>query len=83
MIDPYVFVRSVTLSLAVLWTVLGLLRAVRFVARWERRFAEMGLSRRWLRRQVVITLVRATVLDPINLALMIFLLGIWSFRSVL
>lgn len=83
MIDPYLFVRIVTVSLAVIWTALGLLRAAQFIGRWEARFAEIGLSRRWLRRQVGITLLRATVLDPINLALMLGLVGLWTFRALL
>jgi hypothetical protein len=81
-IDPYDFVRAVTITLASVWTVMGLLRALRFVHRWERRLAILGLSRSWLRRQVGVVLLRATVLDPVNLALMVLLFGIWTIRAV-
>ncbi len=81
MIDPYVFVRGVTMTLALCWTLLGLRRSVRFIRTWERRLEPLGVSRRWLRRQVAVVLLRATVLDPLNLALMLLLLGIWTARS--
>lgn len=83
MIDPYDFVRGVTMSMATLWTVLGLRRSVRFVRRWETRLEPLGISRRWIRRQVVLTILRTTVLDPVNLALMLLLVGIWGLRSLL
>jgi len=79
-IDPYDFVRAVTVTLATVWTIQGFRRAARFVGRWERRLEPLGISRAFLRRQVAITLLRTTVLDPVNLALMLTLLGIWTIR---
>ena len=77
MIEPYAFVRGVTLALGLTWTLTGLARVVRFAASWEKRLVPLGLDRPWLRRQVVIACARATVLDPVNLALMLLLAGLW------
>jgi len=81
-IEPYVLVRGVTLALGVTWTITGLARAVRFAASWEERLVPLGLERRWLRRQVTVACLRATLLDPVNLALMLFLAGLWSAPSL-
>jgi hypothetical protein len=76
--DPYVFVRAVTMSTAAFWTLRGLVRAARFVRRWERRMHPLGLPHAWFRAQVARMLVRATILDPVNVGLMLVLLAIWS-----
>ncbi len=81
--DPYDFVRLVTVTLATVWTVRGLLRTKRFLARWEARLDQWGMERRWLRRAVFLMIARATVLDPINLALMLTLVGVWTLRATL
>lgn len=78
MIEPHVFVRGVTLALGLTWTATGLVRLVRFAASWEERLAPLGLERAWLRRQVAIACVRTTVLDPLNLGLILFLLALWT-----
>ncbi len=78
MIEPYEYVRLVTLLLASVWTLRGLWRALSFVRAWERRLAGVGASAPWLRRKVFVVLVRATVLDPVNLALLLVLVGIWT-----
>lgn len=78
MIEPYVFVRGVTLALGLTWTVTGLVRLLRFAASWEVRLAPLGLERAWLRRQVAIACVRTTVLDPLNLGLILLLLALWT-----
>ncbi len=78
MIEPYAFVRGVTLVLGLTWTVTGLVRIVRFTASWEQRLVPLGFERRWLRRQVALAFARATVLDPLNLGLMLLLVAIWS-----
>ena len=83
MIDPYDFVRLVTFALATVWSVRGLARTLRFVRRWETRLDVWGLPREWLRRCVLKTLVRTTVLDPVNLGLMLVLVGIWTLRATL
>ena len=77
MIEPYAFVRGVTIALGATWTLIGLVRVVRFAASWEERLVPLGLERSWLRRQVAVASLRATVLDPTNLALMLLLLGLW------
>ncbi|MEW6071597.1 MAG: hypothetical protein AB1726_03245 [Planctomycetota bacterium] len=76
--EPYSFVRLVTMSLAAIWTVAGLVRLLRFGRRWERRLRAAGFSRRWLGRQILLAAARATVLDPINLALLCLLFALWS-----
>lgn len=78
MIDPYTFIRAVTVSLAVFWTVRGVVRTVRFLDRWERRFQALGLERAWLRRQALGVLARATFFDPANVALGCALIALWS-----
>ncbi|MCZ6597436.1 MAG: hypothetical protein O7B99_07355 [Planctomycetota bacterium] len=80
MIDPYDFIRLTTLFLAAIWTARGLWRTWRFLRRWEGRLHDWGIERTWLRRMVVRMLARATVLDPVNLALMILLVSSWVVR---
>ncbi len=80
-LDPYDFVRLVTFALATVWTVRGAWRTQRFLRRWERRFDEWGVERSWLRRCVALSIARATVLDPINLALILVLIGVWTVRA--
>jgi hypothetical protein len=79
--DPYDFVRLTTFTLALVWTVRGVNRTRRFLARWEGRLDRWGMEKRWLRRAVFLVVARATVLDPINLALMLVLLGVWTLRA--
>jgi hypothetical protein len=76
-IEPYAFVRGVTIALGATWTVTGLVRLVRFTASWEARLAPLGLERRWMRRQVAVACLRTTVLDPVNLGLMLVLAALW------
>lgn len=78
MIEPYVFVRGVTIVLGLTWTLTGLVRIVRFTASWEERLGPLGFERRWLRRQVAVAFARATVLDPVNLGLILLLAALWS-----
>ncbi len=78
MIEPYPFMRLVTMSLGLTWTGMGVLRAVHFARAWRRRLALLGFDDRWWRRQVATACLRATVLDPINLALACLLIAIWT-----
>jgi hypothetical protein len=78
LIDPWTFVRLVTLSLALTWGTFGLLRLGRRVRRWRERFACLGLEARWWRRQALVVCLRVTVLDPVNLALLCALLALWT-----
>jgi len=80
MIDPYVFVRAVTMGLGATWTGVGLVRTVRFARRWQERLELLDLDPRWWRRQIAVAVLRTTVLDPWNLALLCFLLALWSLR---
>jgi hypothetical protein len=41
------------------------------------------LKHPWLRRAVLLVAARATVLDPVNLFLMLVLVGVWTLRAVL
>ncbi len=78
LVDPYVFVRAISVLLAGLWTVMGVLRILRFGRRWERRLGPLGFSKRWLRWQVTLIVARATLFDPVNLGLTCLLLGLWT-----
>lgn len=82
MIEPYAFVRAVTIGLGATWTVTGLVRVVRFARRWKSRLAPLHLEERWWRRQIAIACLRATVLDPVNLGLLCLLAALWSVRAV-
>jgi hypothetical protein len=78
LIEPYVYVRAITMGLAAIWAVQWALRMSRFTRRWKGRLMPLGVSERWLRNLFITTVLRATVLDPVNLALMLLLAGIWS-----
>ena len=78
MIDPYAFVRAVTMLLGATWTVTGLVRTWRFVRRSKARTRPLALDDRWWRRQVTLVVLRTTVLDPLNLALLCLLFCLWS-----
>ena len=79
MIGPYGFIRAVTIGLAVVWSTATLVRLVRFAGLWQSRLVRVGASPRWLRRQLAIATLRTTVLDPLNLLLMLVLLNLWIF----
>ena len=76
-VEPYPFIRAITLTMAGLWTVRSLVRMVRFLDRWETRIASQGFPRVWMRRQALILMLRASVLDPLNLALLLLLTALW------
>lgn len=77
-VEPYAFIRAVTLVLASFWTLRAGVRMVRFLDRWERRLLALGMDRAWLRRQALVFTVRTTVADPLNLLLFLTLTAIWS-----
>ncbi len=79
--EPYYYIRAITLGLGFLWTVRGFYRLYRFARTWEHRLDALGLERRWLRRQIAHMTLRATVLDPLNLGLMLLLFASWTLRS--
>lgn len=76
-LTPYGFVRAVTIVLATFWTLRGAARTIGFARNWERRLYAWGLSRRWLRRQLARVVLRATVFDPVNVALACVLVALW------
>ena len=82
MIDPYEYVRAVTVGMATIWTVGGVLRMWRFTRRWRRRMAVAGMSRAWTRRMLRTMVLRITVFDPVNLGLMLVLLLLWTVRRL-
>lgn len=82
MIEPYAFIRIVVLSLGTTWTVMMVVRIVRFAARWRRRLDVLGMDDRWWRRSMAIIALRTTVLDPWNLALLCLLFGLWTVRGL-
>jgi len=77
-IDPYTFIRAITLALGVTWTVMGVVRIVRRAREWQRWLAPVGQAPGWWRKQIVIVCLRATVLDPVNLALLCALVALWT-----
>ena len=82
-LEPYSFVRAITMGLATIWTIAWFVRLFRFGKRWEQRLRTVGLDRRWLTHQILIVALRTTILDPVNLALLCLLLGLWSVRTTL
>ena len=78
MIEPYAFIRGVTITLGLVWTATGLVRAVRLARRWRQRLAPLAFEKGWWWRQIAIACLRTTVLDPVNLALVLLLAGLWS-----
>jgi hypothetical protein len=81
-IEPYAFVRAVTIALGATWTVIGTVRMLRFAWSWEQRLEPLGFDRSWSRRQAALVCLRTTVLDPLNLALLCLLAGLWSLRGL-
>jgi hypothetical protein len=54
-IEPYAFIRTVTLVLGLTWTVTGTVRVLRFAASWEQKLAPLGLDERWWRRCIALS----------------------------
>ena len=73
MIEPYTFVRSVTVGLGAIWTTTGLLRTLRTAKDLRERLSPLSIDDRWWRRQITLVVLRATVLDPLNVALLCLL----------
>ena len=83
MIEPYVFVRAITLGLGLLWACFWIGRIVRFERRWrERAVTVLHVDERRWRRWIATIFLRATILDPINLTLMCVLVAIWTLYRV-
>ena len=82
-LDPYTYVRFTTLGIGTLWTLMGIRRLLRFGDRWRERLLYIGLDEGWMKRQVLIFALRTTVLDPINLGLIMLLFGTWLLRAFL
>lgn len=78
MIEPYAFIRLVTFALGATWTVTGIARALRLAESWREKLAPLGVDQRDWRRWIAIACLRATVLDPANLALLMLLIGLWT-----
>ena len=78
MIEPHAFVRSVTFGLGAWWTVLGLRRTLRMAREWRERLRPLDIDEGWWRRQVALVVLRTTVLDPLNLALLCLLVALWT-----
>ena len=76
--NPYRFVRFITITLGLLWTLAAAVRLVRMSRRWETRMNRYGVPRGWFRRQILMIVARTTVLDPVNLGLLCILVGIWT-----
>jgi hypothetical protein len=77
-IGPYDFIRLVTVSLGLVWTTTALIRLLRNARDWKEKLAPLHLDERVWRRWIRIACLRATVLDPINLALLCLLVALWT-----
>jgi hypothetical protein len=77
-IGPYDFIRLVTVSLGLVWTGAALVRMLRSASDWKQKLAPLHLDERCWRRWITHTCLRATVLDPLNLALLCLLLALWT-----
>ncbi|QDU69096.1 hypothetical protein [Engelhardtia mirabilis] len=75
--EPYAFVRAVTLSLAAFWTLRGLRRGLVVLGQLGEHFEELGLPRGVLHRAALRIALRATVLDAVNLSLILVIVGLW------
>lgn len=73
---PHVFVRGLTAGLAGFWTLRGIARTLRAVVILDHLAAGYGLSRGLVVRVALRVALRATVLDPTNLALAALILGV-------
>ncbi len=80
LVEPYIYVRVITMGLGTIWTIGGIYRTIRFYVRWRNRLVPMGFERAWLALQVRTFVLRSTVFDPINLFLILTLFGIWGLR---
>lgn len=78
MIGPYDFIRLVTVSLGLVWTATALIRLVRNAREWKEKLEPLRLDESSWRRWIAIACLRATVLDPVNLALLCLLIGLWT-----
>jgi len=83
LVEPYTYVRAITIGLGTLWTIGGLFRTYWFYVRWRDRLVPLGFEREWIALQVRTFVLRATVLDPVNLLLLLLLFGVWTLRWVL
>ena len=78
MIDPYTFIRLVTVSLGIVWTGMALIRLLRSAKEWKERLYPLDVDEPSWRRWIAIACLRATVLDPVNLALLCTLIALWT-----
>jgi hypothetical protein len=76
-IEPYPFIRVITFTMATFWSLRSYWDMGRSIDRWERRLEPFGIRRKWLRIQFLRAALRATVLDPLNLALILVLVSVW------
>jgi hypothetical protein len=77
-IDPYAFIRLVTISLGLVWTGMALIRLLRSAREWREKLEPLDVDERCWRRWIGLACLRATVLDPLNLALLCLLVALWT-----
>ena len=78
LVDPYYLMRGLTLVLFGFWTVRGYYRAIKLAQRWTAIGASFGVPASFIRRQMVVFVLRITVLDPVNVALLATAVLIWG-----
>lgn len=73
LLDGAELVRILALALGAYWALRGLWRSWRSIQRYDALAASHGFSAGFVRRTVLTLLLRATLLDPLNLALLALL----------
>lgn len=76
--DPYALMRGFTLALFGFWTIRGYWRTLRLLRRWTAIARRFGLSAAFVRGEVARFVLRVTVLDPVNVALLATAVIIWG-----
>jgi hypothetical protein len=76
---PHTFVRGLTAGLALFWFARGALRIWRGVVELDALAARFGLAKGLVRRVAWRVLLRSTVLDPVNVSLILAILAAYFF----
>lgn len=76
--SPYYLMRALTLAIFGFWAVRGYYRGLVLAQRWTAIGASFGIPAAFIRRQMVVFVLRITILDPLNLTLLAAAALIWG-----
>lgn len=76
--NPYGLMRVFTLVLFGFWTIRGYWRILALLRRWTEIAQRFGIPASFVRREVGRYVLRITLLDPINVALLAIAVVIWA-----